>query len=345
MGSWKKWLVNVAVFAVLFAFITYYVLHEQDPRVLFQLLDRANGWYWLIGIVLVILFISCESVILRLLLLNAGSKPERGRCLLYSFIGFFFSAITPAAGGGQPAQVYYMNKDKLDPGITSPILVVITVGYKVVLVLYGIVAFILRPDEIMDAGDVVLTWAGIGFALNIVVVCILLFAVFKTDLMEKILRAIMHVIGRFVKPKRLARCERKLECCIGNYHKSTECIKSNPKLMAFVFLISILQRSLLFAIPWLVLQSFGITGHSLPVIIMMQSLVSLGTDLLPLPGGSGAHEALFLILFDGICGKDLVLPILVASRGISFYSQLIICGIISLVGIRYIIGRKNKTPK
>lgn len=345
MGSWKKWLINVAVFAVLSAFIAYYVLHEQDPRVLFQLLDRANGWYWIGGISLVVLFISCESVILRLMLLNAGSKPAKGRCLLYSFIGFFFSAITPAAGGGQPAQVYYMNKDKLDPGITSPILVVVTVGYKVVLVLYGIVAFIIRPSEIMNAGDVVLTWAGLGFALNIIVVCMLLIAVFKTDIMEKILRSLMRIIGRFVKPRRMARYEKRLECCIDNYHKSTECIKSNPKLMAFVFIISIIQRSLLFAIPWLVLRSFGITGHSLPVIIMMQSLVSLGTDLLPLPGGSGAHEALFVILFDGICGENLVLPILIASRGISFYAQLVICGIISLIGIRHIIGHKNNTPK
>ena len=33
------------------------------------------------------------------------------RCIQYSFIGFFYSGITPSATGGQPVQLYYMNKD------------------------------------------------------------------------------------------------------------------------------------------------------------------------------------------------------------------------------------------
>jgi hypothetical protein len=35
------------------------------------------------------------------------------KVMRYSFIGFFFSGITPSASGGQPAQIYYMNKDNM----------------------------------------------------------------------------------------------------------------------------------------------------------------------------------------------------------------------------------------
>lgn len=44
------------------------------------------------------------------------SKPKKRRKFFdslyqYSFIGFFYSGITPSATGGQPVQLYYMSKD------------------------------------------------------------------------------------------------------------------------------------------------------------------------------------------------------------------------------------------
>lgn len=342
MGSWKKWLINAAILGIIFSLITYYVFHEQDPRILFRLLDMANGWYWIAGIILVFIYISCESLILRLLFRNVGVTPPRGRCLVYSFIGFFFSAITPAAGGGQPAQVYYMHKDGLNPGITSPILVVVTVGFKIVLVVYGLIALLVQPTEILQANDIALLWAEIGFATNIVIISMLMLAIFKPIFLEKVIHIAKKIIGRFINPKRLDRLEERIERSIDNYRKSTDCIKNKPSLMAMVFVISFVQRSILFSITWLVLLSFGITKYSLLTIIIMQSMVALGTDLLPLPGGSGAYEAMFLLLFEGICGEQLVLPVMVASRGISFYGQLIICGIVAFIGVHWIIGRERK---
>ncbi len=40
--------------------------------------------------------------------LNCGVSPFS--CIRYSFIGFFYSGITPSATGGQPMQLYYMKK-------------------------------------------------------------------------------------------------------------------------------------------------------------------------------------------------------------------------------------------
>lgn len=341
MDNWKKWLPNIAILIALFSLIAYYVFHEEDPRRLLRLLDWANGWYWLAGIVLVVLFISCESLIFRLMLHNAGFSPPKGHCLIYSFIGFFFSAITPAAGGGQPAQIYYMHKDGLNPGITSPILVVVTVCYKLVLVFYGLVALIVRPVEIVQANDFALWWAAVGLALNVIVISIFLLAIFRPVLLERLLHHIMRMARRFTKSQRLDRLEEKLERSLRSYKESTECIKNSPKLMAVVLAITIFQRSLLFAVTWLVLISFHITGYSLPTILIMQSMVSLGTDLLPLPGGSGAYEAMFLLLFEGICGEQFVLPVMIASRGISFYAQLLLCGAVTFLGIRR-LGRTRR---
>ena len=42
-----------------------------------------------------------------------GEKSTFLKNLKYAAIGFFFSAVTPAASGGQPMQIYYMSKDDI----------------------------------------------------------------------------------------------------------------------------------------------------------------------------------------------------------------------------------------
>ena len=47
------------------------------------------------------------------------------------------SCITPSAGGGQPAQVYYMRKNMIPVPVATVVLMVVTITYKSVLVIVG----------------------------------------------------------------------------------------------------------------------------------------------------------------------------------------------------------------
>lgn len=60
------------------------------------------------------------------------------RCIQYSFIGFFYSGITPSATGGQPVQLYYMNKDGNKGSDSTIVLMTVAVIYKFVLVVLGV---------------------------------------------------------------------------------------------------------------------------------------------------------------------------------------------------------------
>jgi len=58
---------------------------------------------------------------------------------LFSSVGFFFSCITPSASGGQPAQIYYMKKEKIPIPVSTLVLMIVTITYKLVLVVIGVV--------------------------------------------------------------------------------------------------------------------------------------------------------------------------------------------------------------
>ena len=76
------------------------------------------------------------------------------------------------------------------------------------------------------------------------------------------------------------------------------------------------------------------------VITSLQGMISVAVDMLPLPGGMGISENLFLTIFQPIVGEALVLPGMLVSRGISYYTQLIISAIMTVVA-SFILKRKE----
>ena len=76
------------------------------------------------------------------------------------------------------------------------------------------------------------------------------------------------------------------------------------------------------------------------MIITLQGMISVASDMLPLPGGMGASENLFLTIFSPVFGEELVLSGMVISRGISYYTQLLISAVMTFVST-FIIREKS----
>ena len=106
--------------------------------------------------------------------------------------------------------------------------------------------------------------------------------------------------------------------------------------MVIVFLITFVQRIAMFLVTYFVYRSFGLSEYGVVDIVALQSAISIAVDMLPLPGGIGVSENLFLIIFRKIFKGSLIMPGMLLSRGISYYGLLIISAIIMIVvQIRY----------
>lgn len=69
---------------------------------------------------------------------DTENRLKKWTCFLFSSVGFFFSCITPSASGGQPAQIYYMKKEKIPIPVSTLVLMIVTITYKLVLVVVGL---------------------------------------------------------------------------------------------------------------------------------------------------------------------------------------------------------------
>ena len=293
--SFKKILIEAVFIIVLFIITVYCVLKGEDLNEIMGYIEQTNKWYLLVGLALVLVFICMESVIIHYLMKTLNCKLRMRDCIRYSFVGFFVSAITPSASGGQPAQMYFMKKDGIGLSVSTLVLMVVTIAYKFTLVFLSVIMLCFKP-----------VWAK----------RIIVFSIVK--------------LGKRGLIKNYQRKVSKALRGIAKYSTGSEYLKGHLHVMLNVLLMTVFQRVMLFLVTYVVYRSFRLSGTTAYEIVMLQTLISLAVDNLPLPGGMGATEWLYQIFFVHIMG-NLLIPNLLISRAISYYAQIILGAIVTLI--------------
>ena len=338
MKSRKKIIFNGVFLAVVFALTIYGVFHGEDLSSMMDAIHRADKRWLIPGIALVAFFIWGESIIIWYMMRSSGIQLKKSTCFLFSSVGFFFSCITPSASGGQPMQIYYMKKEKISIPVSTVILMIVTITYKLVLVVIGIGIAIFGRGFLHKYLEGILPVFYLGLALNIFCVTFMTILVFHPLLAKAIMVKGMKLLERLHLVKKKDGRLKKLEDSMDTYRNTAAYLKNNPFVIVKVIGITFIQRMALFAVTWFVYQAFGLHGTGFWEILFLQAVISVSVDMLPLPGGMGISETLFLNIFSPVFG-GLLLPGMVLSRGLGYYGELLISAAFTVVA-QLTIGKK-----
>ena len=338
MKSRKKIIFNGVFLAVVFALTIYGVFHGEDLSSMMDAIHRADKRWLIPGIALVAFFIWGESIIIWYMMRSSGIQLKKRTCFLFSSVGFFFSCITPSASGGQPMQIYYMKKEKISIPVSTVILMIVTITYKLVLVVIGIGIAIFGRGFLHKYLEGILPVFYLGLALNIFCVTFMTILVFHPLLAKAIMVKGMKLLERLHLVKKKDGRLKKLEDSMVTYRNTAAYLKNNPFVIVKVIGITFIQRMALFAVTWFVYQAFGLHGTGFWEILFLQAVISVSVDMLPLPGGMGISETLFLNIFSPVFG-GLLLPGMVLSRGLGYYGELLISAAFTVVA-QLTIGKK-----
>ena len=338
MKSRKKIIFNGVFLAVVFALTVYGVFHGEDLSSMMDAIHRADKRWLVPGIALVAFFIWGESIIIWYMMRSSGICLKKRTCFLFSSVGFFFSCITPSASGGQPMQIYYMKKEKISIPVSTVILMIVTITYKLVLVVIGVGIAIFGRGFLHKYLEGILPVFYLGLALNIFCVTFMTILVFHPLLAKAIMVKGMKLLERLHLMKKKEGRLKKLEDSMDTYRNTAAYLKNNPFVIVKVIGITFIQRMALFAVTWFVYQAFGLHGTGFWEILFLQAVISVSVDMLPLPGGMGISETLFLNIFSPVFG-GLLLPGMVLSRGLGYYGELLISAVFTVVA-QLTIGKK-----
>lgn len=342
MTNKKRLLFNILFFIFVFGFTMYKLSKETDSRVSLNQALSLNYWFILLGFLLIIIYVLSESVILYFLFAKIKKSISFLDCALYSFIGFLYSSITPSASGGQPAQMYYMKRrNKILVGESTPLLMIVTIAYKGVLVLIGAFIVIFNISDIKHYVKGAGIYIYIGLVANIVLLIFMIILLIRPEFLFSLSKALYKgFLARLLGKRKYVIRNRAVDY-LNKYISTAIYYRGHYNNMALpVMGMTMLQRVSYFAVTIAVYKAFNLSGVSFLTILILSAVINVAIDMLPLPGGMGATELLFISLFSMIFGDNNIVTAMLINRFLTFY-VLIILGIISVIIMNIRINRSK----
>lgn len=326
----RKSLMGIGLILALMLVTGYLLFRDMSFSRLAGTLRQLNPLWLLAGLGLMFLFVGSEALCSRIILGRLGHKVPYRRCVGYSFVGFYVSSITPSATGGQPAQVYYMSRDGVPAAHGALNMMLIAVCYQVVVIGYALASALFHFDLVRNLGGGLGLLLLYGALVNGVLTAGMLCLMFLPNAARKLTGGVLRLLVKVHIVRDEEKARQRLEHQMEEYRRGAQCVKANPGMVPVLLGVTVVQLTALFSVPVAVYYAFGLSGASPAEIIATQALVTLAVANLPLPGAVGASEGGFVTAMALFFGSSLVTPAVLVSRGISFYSFLLISAIIAL---------------
>ena len=324
----KKTLLNIALFLLLIILTFWLILKNQNTEEIMLAVDKAKKQYLLIGMVAMTIFISCEAINVRRILKGLGEKTTFFKNLKYALIGFFFSAITPAATGGQPMEIYYMHKDGISVANSTLALLVQLMSLQIVNLSIGITSVLFNYEVINNGGLVLL--AIIGIILNSGALVLLIIGIFSRRLSKGLINIAVKIL-KFFRKKNIEELQEKMESELTKYQEDSEYIKKNKRVIIKSVLTTLVQMLVYYTVPFFVYKAYGLNEHSIIRIMSLQALLYTTVSGIPSPGSVGVSEGGFLGIFRNVFPETLINSAMILNRVINFYLLVTVSAVIVII--------------
>ncbi len=327
----NKNVLGIIILVVLVALTMWMILKDNDIASIWQaMLTLQPGWL-VLACFAAVFFVCGEGFMIWYLLRKMKSKQSLLNCFGYSFVGFFFSGITPSATGGQPMQLYYMTKDKIKISDSTVALTIVATLYKFVLVLIGVFMAMFFNATLHQylKGYIYLYY--FGLALNAVVVAVLLFLMINPRAFRKILIKCEHALVRIRILKPSMKRARKLTNIAAEYNNAVMAFVHNVKPIIATTVMTVVQRMSIFFVTYCIYRGMDLNEKDIVLITVLQASVYVAVDMLPLPGAQGISELMYQTVFGTVFAGALLPASVLITRGVSFYLPLIIGAVTTFI--------------
>lgn len=340
-GRKNKWLWSLLFVAI--AACSIWAVSAQaknfSPRDFLDAFARAD-WRWLMAAVLAMLgFVFFEACAIRSACRAMHYPISFSSGCSYSAADIYFSAITPSATGGQPACAFLMMRDGIPGTVTTAVLLLTLATYSVAILAIGILLFFLYPTVFFQFGTLSKILIFVGFLLQIGL-SFFFFLLLKSErLLERLCRGALHLLGRLRLLRNEEQKQEKLRVQMADYRNCVAMLKGHRLLLFRSFFFNFLQRASQISVTMFVYLARGGQAAYAAKIWAMQSYTVIGSNCVPIPGAMGVSDYLMLDGFRSFLPSEEAVVLSLMSRAISFYSCIVLCGILVLFSFR---RRKRK---
>ena len=325
----KKYRLNI-ILLVIVAFVVIFFTLKDDFNGAMNYFKNMNYLWVLVAALCMILNIFFQSLSQYRFLKEIDPNYKFSSCFKLMCMAMFFNAITPFSSGGQPFEMYLLNKEGIKVSDSLNALMQNFITYQFGLIFTSTIAIILNgifkvlPDTLLLKKIVL-----IGYFVNILVMGIIIFISrakrLNTKLFSKIFKFIFHF--KFIKNKE--EKEQKFNKYLEDFYNSTAIMKNNKKNTILSFLFNLISLCFLYAIPIFVFYSFGYSKINYLESFVSSSFTYLIGSFVPIPGATGGLEYGFIDFFKIFIKSGAMLSAgMLLWRLITYYFGMVLGGIV-----------------
>lgn len=328
-GLWKKALLVLLPIAVLIAF----AFLDPDVADIGTAIKSVHPYWLLAAVASIFLYYYCDTLMYQLACKFMQAPQKTRESILTTMIGFFYSALTPFASGGQPLQVIQMRRRGIRVGVATSVLVLKFIAWQLVITLIGTVGLIVIPGEIFSKGVTMSVLVILGFLVHIGTVVVTLMAFLKPDWIYRAGRAILRFLERIKVLKnqqKIARVHTTWSNTIADYRAAMQFATRHKLGMLSIFFVAFAEAIAYMAVTYFIYRGLGLNTHNMIHVVLLQAMLYIAVSFIPIPGASIASEGGFYMMFSELFTPGARFPAVVMWRAITYYSALFL-GLIAVV--------------
>jgi len=320
------------LFVTLLMTITFVViLKDYSLTEIVHVIESVHPFYLIAGILMMLIYFGCQAMNFYIILSKLQHPVSYGYCIEYAYVGNYFGAITPGASGGQPAQLYYMSKDKIHVDLSAITVFLMVFISQIVILVFGGVMAILRYPLIARYESWMKYLTIAGSVAMLVLTIILMSLMFMRKIIPFLFKAVLQVGIKVHLIKKPEEVKGKFAAIFLSYHEKSKMLLKHPDLFVKVFLITVVQWASYYMVSYLVYLGFGHRQNDALDLMSGQSLISIAVAAVPLPGSVGIAEKAYLNVYGQFYTAQELPSAMILSRIINFYMPLFISFIVYMI--------------
>ena len=344
-------LFNIAILG----YVAYESFYGKDGNFLDQSAEVFSLWkknfkFLLIAASMPLVAVTAEGLKFAILTRHKTGVWNFRLGLRTVIMGKYYDNVTPFSSGGQPFQIYYLNKDGVPLGTATsfPFISFFLNQLALVFITIAIMIYLnfAQLGSVNATYNTIKVIAYIGLVFSIIVPLTIILVSIWPKLTKRIADFIVKMMEKIKFIRHKERHANTIYKTLDDYQESMSQYKSKKSIgiLAICFILSFIYKFALMSAPYFVIRACGITPNYFE-IFALTVLVTVSVAIVPTPGNSGAAELSFQAIFNS--------ALLSAGLGAAFtfwnmlywrfsvYYMFIILGIIELI----ILGFKRKRRK
>lgn len=295
--------------------LAIFALVELDAGQVRAAVEATRPGWAVMTVVCMLLYYLFDACKYRLIARIFGCPQPFGDCVVTTMLGFFYSAVTPMAAGGQPFQVVHMHRRGIPVSTATSVICMVYILWKAALVTLGTLGLLLGGKTLLAMSPAWLPVLLLGVLLHLSLLAVAaLSALFPKPMTRAGAAVITRVLGWRIFAAHSVDAQRWIEKWSGfvaEYHEAFARGAQQRHVLLAAFTLALLQCAAYMSVAYCTYRGFGLSGAPYYQVVLVQVLLHLGASFFPMPGASGASEGSFLLAYTHLFGPYLTMGMLI----------------------------------